>query len=139
MVDQVLGETLPPGEARSQLQELSLRQNAWGLGAYCASYCRLTTTHHEREDLDLFPYLRRSDPQLGPVLDRLVEEHQAIHGVIERIDEALVARIGGADGDGAATQRLRAAVDLLTDALVSHLAYEERELIEPMARLGTGW
>ncbi|MET7528047.1 LLM class flavin-dependent oxidoreductase [Streptomyces sp900116325] len=139
IVDQALGETLPPGEARSHLQELSLRQNAWGLGAYCASYCRLTTTHHEREDLDLFPYLRRSDPQLGPVLDRLVEEHQAIHGVIERIDEALVARIGGADGDGAATQRLRAAVDLLTDALVSHLAYEERELIEPMARLGTGW
>lgn len=31
---------------------------------------------------------------------------------------------------------LRAAVDLLSDALQSHLAYEERELVEPLSRLG---
>jgi len=31
---------------------------------------------------------------------------------------------------------LRAAVDLLTDALLSHLSYEERELVEPLARHG---
>lgn len=27
------------------------------------------------------------------------------------------------------------AVDLLTDAVLSHLSYEERELVEPMARI----
>jgi hypothetical protein len=27
-------------------------------------------------------------------------------------------------------------VDLLTDTLLSHLSYEERELVEPLARLG---
>jgi len=31
---------------------------------------------------------------------------------------------------------LRAAVDLLSDTLLSHLAWEERELVEPLARLG---
>jgi hypothetical protein len=31
---------------------------------------------------------------------------------------------------------LRDAVDLLTDTLLSHLSYEERELVEPLARLG---
>ena len=31
---------------------------------------------------------------------------------------------------------LRAAVDLLSDTLLSHLSYEERELVEPIARLG---
>jgi len=31
---------------------------------------------------------------------------------------------------------LRAAVDLLDDTLLSHLSYEERELVEPLARLG---
>jgi hypothetical protein len=31
---------------------------------------------------------------------------------------------------------VRRAVDLLTDTLLSHLAYEERELVEPIARLG---
>ena len=38
------------------------------------------------------------------------------------------------DGDGVAP--VRAAVDLLSDALLSHLSYEERELVEPLARLG---
>ena len=28
------------------------------------------------------------------------------------------------------------AVNLLTDTLLSHLSYEERELVEPLARLG---
>lgn len=137
IVDEVLAETLAPTVARSGLQELTLRQNSWTLGAYCASYCRITTVHHTREDEDLFPHLRRGDPRLAPVLDRLTEEHHAIHGVIERIDRELVARIGG--GPAARPEGLRAAVDLLTDALLSHLAYEERELIEPMSRLGTGW
>jgi hypothetical protein len=31
---------------------------------------------------------------------------------------------------------LRSAVDLLTDTLLSHLSYEEGELVEPLGRLG---
>ncbi|MFJ6567696.1 LLM class flavin-dependent oxidoreductase [Streptomyces sp. NPDC091292] len=139
VVDQVLAESLDPGEARAQLQELSLRQNTWALGAYCASYCRITTAHHSREDVDLFPHLRRLDERLGPVLDRLTEEHHAIHGVIEQLDRELVAAVSDEGGALGRMEGLRAAVDLLTDALLSHLAYEERELIEPMARFGTGW
>lgn len=135
VVREVLAETRDPGEAREEIQKLSLRQNIWTLGAFCASYCRVTTLHHTREDEDLFPYLRRSDPRLTSVLDRLTEEHHAIQGLIERIDRELVAFAGGQSSpDG-----LRAAMDLLTDTLLSHLSYEESELIEPMARLGTGW
>jgi hypothetical protein len=33
---------------------------------------------------------------------------------------------------------LTAAVDLLTDTLLSHPSYEERERVEPLARLGMG-
>ncbi|MFF0587565.1 LLM class flavin-dependent oxidoreductase [Streptomyces sp. NPDC003781] len=138
VVREVLADALAPGGARAEIQRLSLRQNSWTLGAYCASYCRITTLHHTREDEDLFPYLRRSDPRLGEVLDRLTEEHHVIQVLIERIDRELVAFVreeGGEQARGA----LQAAIDLLTDALLSHLAYEERELIEPMARLGTGW
>ncbi|MGW0335790.1 LLM class flavin-dependent oxidoreductase [Streptomyces sp. NPDC003011] len=138
VVREVLADTLAPGDARSEIQRLSLRQNSWTLGAYCASYCRITTLHHTREDEDLFPYLRRSDPRLGAVLDRLTEEHHAVHGLIERIDRELVAFVRE-EGGHKEREALRAATDLLTDTLLSHLAYEERELIEPMARLGTGW
>jgi len=31
---------------------------------------------------------------------------------------------------------LRAVVDLLTDALLSHLSYQEHQILEPLARLG---
>ena len=52
--------------------------------------------------------------------------------MLEGVDRALVAFVGSPDG----LPELRAAVDLLTDALLSHLCYEERELVEPLARLG---
>jgi hypothetical protein len=65
-------------------------------------------------------------------------EHHAIDGVIERIDQALGARVIGEDGDGVATMAPRSAIDLLADALVPQPADEERELIEPMARFGAG-
>ena len=48
------------------------------------------------------------------------------------MDKALVALV---DGSGS-IDGLRAAVDLLDDTLLSHLSYEERELVEPLARLG---
>jgi hemerythrin-like domain-containing protein len=67
------------------------------------------------------------------VLDRLKEEHQAIHKILERIDRALVAFVGDPAGR---LGELRAVVDLLTDSLLSHLSYEERELVEPLARHG---
>ncbi|MFE7035200.1 LLM class flavin-dependent oxidoreductase [Streptomyces sp. NPDC057621] len=138
LLHEVLADTLAPGEARSQIQRMSLRQNAWTLGAYCASYCRITTLHHGREDDDLFPYLRRSDPRLGEVLDRLTVEHHAIGRLIEHIDRELVAFVREKGGEKE-REALRATMDLLTDTLLSHLAYEEQELIEPMARFGTGW
>ncbi|WP_020576394.1 LLM class flavin-dependent oxidoreductase [Actinopolymorpha alba] len=134
LVAQVLAGSTDPGVARSHLNTMTMRQNNWTLGAYCESYCRIVTTHHTLEDQSVFPYLRRADARLAPVLDRLEEEHHAIHGVIERLDRALVGFVTGPDG----AAELRTAVDLLTDTLSSHLSYEERELVEPLARLGFG-
>jgi hypothetical protein len=132
LVDQVAAGTLDAGAARSHINTMTMRQNNWTLGAYCESYCRLVTMHHSGEDAIVFPRLRRAEPELAPVLDRLAEEHQAIHKIIERIDRALVAFVtdpGGLD-------HLRTTVDLLTDSLLSHLSYEEHELVEPLARHG---
>jgi alkanesulfonate monooxygenase SsuD/methylene tetrahydromethanopterin reductase-like flavin-dependent oxidoreductase (luciferase family) len=133
IADQVAAGAMDPAAARSHLQTMTLRQNNWTLGVYCESYCRIVTTHHTIEDQSMFPHLRRADPALAPVVDRLAEEHVAIHGVIERVDQALVAFVSRPDG----MKDLRAAIDLLTDTLLSHLSYEERELVEPLARLGS--
>jgi hypothetical protein len=47
-------------------------------------------------------------------------------------DHALVQRMTRPEGHDA----IQDAIDFLTDALLSHLAYEEQELVKPLARLG---
>lgn len=133
LIGQVEAGTLDAGRARSLINTMTMRQNDWALGAYCQSYCRLVTTHHTIEDTSMFPHLRGRDPGLVPVIDRLEEEHHVIAGVLDEVDRALVTVVGqGVAG----LAGLRAAVDLLSDTMSSHLSYEERELVEPLARYG---
>jgi hemerythrin-like domain-containing protein len=85
------------------------------------------------EDRSVFPHLRRREAALGPVIDRLEEEHEQIAELLEHVDQALVALVA-AEEDG--IDRVGRAMDLLTDALLSHFAYEERELVPPLDRHG---
>ena len=133
VVEQVVRGHLAVGAARSAVNAMTMRQNNWTLGAYCESYCRLVTGHHGLEDSGIFPHLRSSDPDAVPVIDRLEEEHEVIHDVLDDVDRALVALVGDEPG---ALGRLQHVVDVLTDTLLSHLAYEERELLHPLARYG---
>lgn len=132
IVAQVRDGALGAGEARSALHEMALRQNDWTLGAFCSRYCRAVAQHHGLEDDSIFPHLRRSEEALGPVIDRLTEEHLVIHDAIEDVDRALVHHINHPED----FDRLQEAIDVLTDTLTSHLAYEEEELVEPLARHG---
>jgi hypothetical protein len=131
LVHQVRQGSMTAGAARSELNKMALRQNDWTLGAFCSRYCRVVATHHSLEDDSIFPHLAR-DPGLKPVIDRLTDEHHVIHDAIEAVDRALVAHLTHPDD----FEPLQNALDLLTDALLSHLSYEERELVEPLARLG---
>jgi len=133
LVDQVAQGHRSVGAARSAINALTLRQNSWTLGTYCESYCRVVTTHHTIEDVSMFPRLKHLEPRIAPVVDRLQEEHLVIHDVLEQVDAALVAMVGDPHQDVSGVQR---AVDLLTDVLLSHLAYEEQQLVEPLARHG---
>ena len=132
LVRQVREGAADAASARSAINELTMRQNDWALGAYCASYCRFVTGHHMLEDEAVFPHLRAREAGLGPVLDRLAGEHKIIHQVLNDVDQALVDHLRNpADFGG-----LQQAVDILTDTLLSHLAYEEAQLVEPLARHG---
>lgn len=133
VVDQVARGMLSVGSARSAVNAMTMRQNQWTLGAYCESYCRVVTGHHTLEDASIFPHLRWTDPAAAPVIARLEEEHEVIHDVLDDVDRALVALVADEEG---AMDRLRHVVDVLTDTLLSHLAYEERELMHPLARHG---
>jgi hypothetical protein len=56
------------------------------------------------------------------VTDRLTAEHLVIHDAIEEVDRALVQQMTRPENHDA----IQGAIDYLTDALLSHLAYEER-------------
>jgi hypothetical protein len=111
---------------------MTLRQNDWTVGAFCSQYCGRVAQHHGVEDESVFPYLARAEPALAPVIQRLTDEHLVIHDAIQLVDAALVRQVN----DPAECDGIQAAIDFLTDALLSHLSYEEHEIVEPLARLG---
>lgn len=131
VVDQVSGGAAAADELRSLVDRMTLRQNLWTMGTFCASYCRLVTVHHTIEDTAMFPELARGDPSLAAVVQRLEAEHEVIAGLLADLDAALTDLIA----DPAALPGVRDQVDLLAAALLSHFAYEEEELTEPIGRL----
>jgi hemerythrin-like domain-containing protein len=88
------------------------------------------SVHHTIEDYQLFPSMRREENALGPVLDRLHWEHEVIAEQIDRLDRALVAMMN----DPGKLEEVRRVADELGDMLLSHLAYEEDELLGPLGR-----
>ncbi|HKR71873.1 MAG TPA: LLM class flavin-dependent oxidoreductase [Streptosporangiaceae bacterium] len=132
LLEQVKQGSVTAGAARAALNQMTVRQNNWTLGAYCAAYCSMITQHHGLEDRAVFPHLRRADPGLVPVIDRLEQEHVIIHEVVEGVDSALVRLVARPDDFA----ELEEAIDALTDALLSHLAYEEQQITDPLSRFG---
>ena len=138
-VSQVAAGELAPGEARSLISRMTVRQNHWTLGSFCASYCRIVTIHHTVEDAHMFPALQEVEPSLEPVLERLGAEHEVIADVLDRFDRALVDLVREQDGaelpgrSGAA--EIAALAAELNNLLLSHLAYEEDELADGLARM----
>lgn len=120
-----------PEAARGHLNQMTMRQNYWTLGAFCASYCRVVAIHHAIEDSAMFPDIRAADASLSPVLDRLAHQHETIAELLARVDESLVATVG----DDRRLDQAQEAVDRLGEMLLDHLAEEEAALIEPIGRL----
>jgi hypothetical protein len=131
VVAEVAAGGTDPAAARHLINRLTMRQNHWTLGAFCAAYCRVLTMHHTIEDEHMFVELGRRQESLAPVLHRLEREHEVIADVLTGLDAALVAMISDPDR----LDEVRDRVDLLADQLLSHLAYEEEELVEPLGRL----
>ncbi|WP_395726932.1 LLM class flavin-dependent oxidoreductase [Nakamurella sp.] len=130
-VGQVAEGELTPAAARTLISRMTVRQNHWTLGSFCASYCRIVTIHHAVEDAHMFPGVRAAAPQVGAVVDRLEAEHLVIAGVLERFDRALVdlVREDGSSGptDDGITE-IGSLAEHLGEILRSHLAYEEDSL-----------
>jgi hypothetical protein len=129
LVRRLAGEALDglaPEAILAEIRNLETNSPLWRLKFGCLYYCRFVHTHHTIEDAALFPMVRKHDPSLGRVVDRLEEDHLTVHHITERI--AAVAERVATDGSGESRSRLVEALSELEEHLLAHLALEEEAL-----------
>ena len=117
---------LSPQTILAEIRNLRTNSPLWRLKFGCLHYCRFVHTHHTIEDAAVFPMVRKHDPSLNRVVDRLEEDRLTVHHITKRI--AAVADGIETDASGGSRSQL---VDPLTeqeDHLLAHLALEEEAL-----------
>jgi hypothetical protein len=122
---------LPADELRTELRSLETTGPLWQLRVNCLQYCRFVHGHHRLEDIALFPAIRRSDPGLDSVVDRLQADHRRVSELLDEVEEAAQAltETDSADGRG----RVAAGLHGLESHLLAHLDFEE-ESVGPAIR-----
>lgn len=127
---------LPPEQIREAVSELKTNGYLWRLKVNCLQYCHFVHSHHGAEDAMLFPYLRKIDPEHGPMVDRLEAEHRVVSDILDEIESAADDLIG--DDSDAARERVRVGLQSLTGDLLAHLEFEE-ESLEPVLAAMPDW
>src|ERR687893_1800093 len=117
---------LSPQTILAEIRNLETNSPLWRLKFGCMHYCRFVHTHHTLEDAALFPMVRKHDPSLNRVVDRLEEDHLTVHHITERI--VAVAEKVPTDASGVSRFQLVEALTELEEHLLSHLAFEEESL-----------
>jgi hypothetical protein len=126
----------PAGEIAAGIATLAAGGPLWQLRVNCLQYCQFVHHHHQAESVLLFPALRRANPDLGPVVDKLEADHAQV--------AVLLDDVTGTSGDLAdddtpgARRQLSAALQVLSDVLLAHLAYEEENTAATMRGM-SGW
>jgi hypothetical protein len=123
-----VADGLPAEEVAVELSTLKANGPLWALKVNCLHYCRFVHGHHRLEDVALFPALRRAEPDLGPIVDRLEGDHRR---VAEQLDE-LEAAVAGDD-----RERVVLALDELAAHLLAHLELEEESIGPALRRMDT--
>jgi len=125
-------------EMVQRVASLTTRSPLWTLRVNCLYHCRVVHAHHHGEDAEMFPALRRSNPEISLVVDKLESDHRVISGRLDEVEAAAAAPDLEEPGDTAARERLVRALSELADLLLTHLAFEE-EAVAPAMRAWTSW
>ena len=126
----------PASGIQARLRSLAAASPLWQLRINCLHYCRFVDSHHQAESFLLFPELRRSNPALNPVVDKLEADHAHVSALLDDVEAA--ARELGEDDGPAPRGRLVTALGQLSTDLLAHLAFEE-ESIGGTLRTWTSW
>jgi hypothetical protein len=125
----------PAAEVRDELAMLATNGPLWHLRINCLQYCHVVHSHHHLESALLFPELRRTNPALSEVVDKLEADHANISVRLDEVEAA--AQALGRDGADE-RERLVAALQTLATDLLAHLRFEE-EQISGTLRTWTDW
>lgn len=90
----------------------------------------MLTSHHDGEDVVLWPILHERAAGAGSLVDRMEEQHSRLVALIGRVQALTGQWMGTAAGEVGTS--LAAAVTALTVAMVDHLAEEEADVL-PLA------
>jgi hypothetical protein len=133
VVEQISGGA-PVAQVRAQIDELASTSVIWTLRVNCMRYCSLVHSHHHLEDIALFPGLRRANPALHNIIDKLAADHVAVAGYLDAVEAAADRIIA----DESARIELADALRGLAAHLLTHLDYEEANITPTLRRL-TDW
>ena len=116
----------PPEHIRAQIASLQTSSPFWKLRVNCLYYFRIVHAHHSIEDVMMFPTLQQVNPDLGPVVDKLMADHRQVSRLLDEIEASANALV--VEDDTSIRERIVTALgDLATD-LLAHLAFEEEAL-----------
>jgi Hemerythrin HHE cation binding domain len=120
----------PSEHIRDRIAEVRQNSPLSTLQVNCLYHCRIVHMHHGIEDADMFPALRRSNPDLGAVVDRLESDHRDISTLLDAVDSS-ARDLDDAPASGARGHLVTALRDLAT-RLLEHLAFEEENIAATM-------
>lgn len=127
VLDRIKAGNSPPAELKDIVLSLDMAQNFRAFGSLCGQECRVLTMHHDIEQHHMFPTLENSEvPGIVAVVARLRQEHEVVHELIKRLDQAADDLMQtGAEPEFAAAG---AVFEKLLAVVQSHFKYEETEL-----------
>ena len=126
----------PADEVRAGIRSLATSGPLWQLKINCLHYCRFVHSHHGAESMALFPALRRANPELEPVVDKLEADHRSVAVLLGEVETAAQALRDSEDPGQ--RERLTLALHSLSETLLAHLSFEEGQISDTLRTLG-GW
>ena len=100
---------------------------------YCRGFCVAITGHHRGEGNAMFPLIVAERPELAPVIDELVRDHNMIDHLVGELEQALRPEQDTVP-DAAELHRH---LDGIEAVMETHFRYEERKLVDVLNGIRT--
>lgn len=97
------------------------------LALFCIGFCSALDGHHLSEDRALFPALRAEHPELGDVIDKLMQDHSMLAHLLGALRTAVE--------DGERAETIERHLGGVAAIMESHFRFEEREILAPLRAL----